>query len=67
MTPMQEAEYTPEMMQKLEQDIPLGRQAKPEEIAGLFAFLASEDAAFITGSQIVIDGGEIIGTIAGKK
>jgi len=67
MTPMQEAEYTPEMMQKLEQDIPLGRQANPEEIAGLFAFLASDDAAFITGSQIVIDGGEIIGTIAGKK
>lgn len=66
-TPMQEAEYTPEMMQKLEKSIPLDRQASPEEIAGLFAFIASDDAAYITGSQIVIDGGEIIGTIAGQK
>ena len=66
-TPMQEAEYTPEMMRELEEAIPLARQASPEEIASLFAYLASDDAGFITGSHIVIDGGEIIGTIAGKK
>jgi glucose 1-dehydrogenase len=38
-------------------NIPLGRLANPEEIAGLAAFLASDDAAYITGSTYVIDGG----------
>ncbi|WP_158823043.1 SDR family NAD(P)-dependent oxidoreductase [Granulicella sp. S156] len=38
-------------------NIPLGRLAKPEEIAGLAAFLASDDAAYVTGSTYVIDGG----------
>ncbi len=54
---MQETEYSPEMMGKLDKNIPLGRQATPEEIAALFAFIASDDAAFITGSHIIIDGG----------
>jgi NAD(P)-dependent dehydrogenase (short-subunit alcohol dehydrogenase family) len=36
---------------------PLGRLGKPEEIASLAAFLASDEAAFITGTGIVIDGG----------
>jgi NAD(P)-dependent dehydrogenase (short-subunit alcohol dehydrogenase family) len=67
LTPMQEAEYTPEMMRMVEDRIPLGRQAKPEEIASLFAFLASEEAGFISGSHIVIDGAEIVGTVAGQK
>lgn len=38
-------------------NIPLGRMGKPEEVAGLVAFLASDDAAYITGSTYVIDGG----------
>jgi NAD(P)-dependent dehydrogenase (short-subunit alcohol dehydrogenase family) len=37
--------------------IPKGRMAKPEEIANLAVFLASEDAEYISGSSIVIDGG----------
>jgi NAD(P)-dependent dehydrogenase (short-subunit alcohol dehydrogenase family) len=36
---------------------PMGRQAKPEEIAAVVAFLVSDDASFITGSAILADGG----------
>ena len=38
-------------------NIPLGRMGTSEEVAGLVAFLASDDAAYITGSTYVIDGG----------
>jgi glucose 1-dehydrogenase len=38
-------------------NIPLGRLGKPEDVAGLVAFLASDDAAYVTGSTYVIDGG----------
>jgi meso-butanediol dehydrogenase/(S,S)-butanediol dehydrogenase/diacetyl reductase len=58
LTPMQEAEYTPQMLAEVDASIPLGRHARPEEIAGLFAFLASDDAAYFTGAVISIDGGE---------
>ena len=37
--------------------IPLGRPAQPEEIAGVVAFLASDDAGFVTGHSIPVDGG----------
>jgi 3-oxoacyl-[acyl-carrier protein] reductase len=37
--------------------IPLGRVAEPDEIAATIAFLASDEAAYITGSAVVIDGG----------
>jgi 3-oxoacyl-[acyl-carrier protein] reductase len=40
--------------------IPLGRWAEPEEIAGSFAFLASDDAAYITGQVLCVDGGTVI-------
>ena len=66
MTPMQEAEYTPEMLEAVNKKIPLGRHAKPEEVAALFAFLASDEAAYITGHTYVIDGGEIIGGLASR-
>lgn len=66
-TPMQEAEYSPEMMARLEEAIPLNRQATPAEIASLLVFVASDEADFITGTEIVIDGGEIVGTTAGLK
>jgi meso-butanediol dehydrogenase/(S,S)-butanediol dehydrogenase/diacetyl reductase len=66
LTPMQEAEYTPEMLRACQSKIPLGRLGRPEEVAALFAFLASDDAAFITGHYFVIDGGEIAGGLASQ-
>ncbi len=40
-------------------NIPLGRLGKPEEVAGVVAFLASDDGAYVTGSTYFIDGGLI--------
>jgi len=67
LTPMQEAEYTPEMLRACESKIPLGKLGRPEDVAGLFAFRASDDAAFITGQVFVIDGGEIAGGLASQR
>ena len=66
LTPMQEAEYTPEMLRACEQKIPLGRMGRPEDVAALFAFLASEDASFLTGHCYIIDGGEVAGGLASQ-
>jgi NAD(P)-dependent dehydrogenase (short-subunit alcohol dehydrogenase family) len=66
MTPMQEAEYTPEMRKAFEKKLPLNKLGAPEDVAALFAFLASDDAGFITGQYFVIDGGEIAGGLASQ-
>jgi len=58
LTPMQRAEYTDEMLAAANATIPLQRHAEPDEVAALFAFLASDDARYITGAAITIDGGE---------
>ena len=63
LTPMQKAEYTPEMLDEVNRRIPLARHATPEELAGLFAYLAGDEAAYFTGSVIVMDGGETAGSV----
>ena len=40
-------------------NIPLGRPGRSSEVAAVYAFLASDDASFITGAEIVIDGGQL--------
>jgi glucose 1-dehydrogenase len=57
-TPINEKTLTdPEKKSSLLKEIPLGRVAAPEEIAKLAAFLASDEAKYITGTTIFIDGG----------
>jgi len=52
-----DVEAMPEMEKELMSEIPLKRWGKPEEIAGLAVYLASDEAAYITGSTYFIDGG----------
>ncbi len=66
LTPMQRAEYTDAMLDEVNRKIPLRRHAKPEEIAALFAFLASDDAAYMTGQVYTIDGAETAGGLASR-
>jgi acetoacetyl-CoA reductase len=46
------------MRTKILPQIPLGRLGEPDEVAALVAYLASEDAAFVTGANIAINGGQ---------
>lgn len=43
----------------IEEKVPLGRSGRPEDVASLFTFLASNEAGFMTGSDVVIDGGQL--------
>ena len=62
LTPMAEEIDPPEFMDFYKDRlIPLGRLGSPADVAGSFAFLASDDAAFMTGHILVIDGGQTTG------
>ena len=63
-TPMQDAEYSPEMLRKVNDIIPMGRHGRPEEIAGLYVYLASDEAAYATGGIFTFDGAESVGSAA---
>jgi NAD(P)-dependent dehydrogenase (short-subunit alcohol dehydrogenase family) len=66
LTPMQRAEYSDEMLDAVNRKIPLGRHGKPEELAALYAFLASDDAAFATGQLYNMDGAETTGGLCSQ-
>lgn len=53
----QDSPMTDEMEQQIVQSVPLGRHGTPEEIANVFAFLASDRASFVTGALYFVDGG----------
>lgn len=54
-------EFSAEAMQKLHARIPLGRLGKPEDVAAAVAYLASDDAAFVTGLLLDVNGGMYMG------
>ena len=56
-TPLQAPYLTDEIRREFETGIPLGRIAQPREIATVALFLASEDSSFMTGAELVVDGG----------
>jgi glucose 1-dehydrogenase len=61
MTPMNADFANPTLMRRVERTVPLGRVARPEEIASVIAFLASDDASYITGQTVFADGGLAVG------
>ena len=57
-TPMTESTYSdPEMLERRLRDMPLGRLGTSEDIAYGVLYLASDEAAYVTGAELVIDGG----------
>ncbi len=51
---------SPEFIKGMEDAIPLARLGSPRDVANAFLFLASDDAAYITGTTIVVDGGQLL-------
>jgi len=55
-----QAERSPEFIRTMERSVPLGRLGTPRDVAHAVLFLASDEAAYITGTTIVVDGGQIL-------
>jgi NAD(P)-dependent dehydrogenase (short-subunit alcohol dehydrogenase family) len=60
-TPLIPASFRPEDVAKFGQDVPLKRPGQPSEVGPAYVFLASEDASYITGQVIHVNGGEMTG------
>ncbi|HEY3720634.1 MAG TPA: SDR family oxidoreductase [Roseiarcus sp.] len=55
-----ETDMTADHLEMVKSLVPLGRIGQPREIAGLVAYLASEESAYMTGASLTIDGGYIL-------
>ena len=56
-TPLQAPYLTDELRREFQSGIPLGRIARPREIAAVALFLASDESSYMTGAELVVDGG----------
>jgi len=59
-TPLIPATFPADQVSSFGSDTPMGRAGQPHEVAGAYVFLASDDASYITGQVIHVNGGEII-------
>ena len=64
-TPLNVDAWTPEVRQTYEERIPLGRIGSAEEVADVVAFLASDAARYVTGQEVLVDGGLTINGAVG--
>jgi 3-oxoacyl-[acyl-carrier protein] reductase len=55
-----QAERSPEFIRAMERSVPLGRLGTPRDVAHAVLFLASDEAAYVTGTTIIVDGGQIL-------
>ena len=59
LTPLAESIDSPEFIADYVRHIPLGRVGRPEEIAATYAFLASDEASFMHGAELLVYGGQL--------
>lgn len=66
-TPLNAAAYTPQVRRTYQERVPLGRIGQPEEIADVAVFLASDASRYLTGQEVVVDGGLTINGTVGHS
>lgn len=59
-TPLIPSTFTADQVAKFGSDTPMGRAGQPEELAGAYVYLASDDASYVSGQTLHVNGGEIV-------
>lgn len=60
-TPLIPASFSAEHVAEFGQDVPMGRAGQPSEIAPAYVYLATDDASYVTGQTIHVNGGDVVG------